>query len=211
VKVARPAVVSIRHKLGKDEAIRRMKAGLGSVKTGYGQLLQLNEEIWSGDRLAFRVTALKQQASGTIGVSEDHVRLEVTLPWLLAGLAHGAQANPRARSAHAGEEIVQPRVMAPEADMGTSMRSPSFKNIEKTCRTPARAMVPAGTFTRMACLQDYWRQRRRHSNWSSGPNGLFEKSIVTLAGPIADSSNKIRQIRKSRPTQLMIGSTIISE
>ena len=125
-------MVSIPHKLGKDEAIRRMKAGLGSVKTGYGQLLQVNENIWSGDRLAFRVTALKQQASGTIDASEDHVGLEVTLPWLLAGLAHGAQAmNPRARSAHAGEEIVQPRVMAPEADMGTSMRSPSFKNIEK--------------------------------------------------------------------------------
>ena len=52
MKVARPPVVSIPHKLGKDEAIRRMKAGLGSVKTGYGQLLQVNEEIWSGDCLA---------------------------------------------------------------------------------------------------------------------------------------------------------------
>jgi Putative polyhydroxyalkanoic acid system protein (PHA_gran_rgn) len=99
VKVARPPVVSIPHELGKDEAIRRMKAGLGSVKTGYGQLLQVNEEIWSGDRLAFRVTALKQQASGTIDASEDHVRLEVTLPWLLAGLAHGAQAMIRERGA----------------------------------------------------------------------------------------------------------------
>jgi hypothetical protein len=51
------------------------------ISRGYGQLLQVNEEIWSGDRLAFRVTALKQQASGTIDASEDHVRLKVTLPW----------------------------------------------------------------------------------------------------------------------------------
>jgi hypothetical protein len=27
--------------------------------------------------------------------------------------------------------LVQPRVMAPETDMVTSMRSPSFKNVEK--------------------------------------------------------------------------------
>ncbi len=95
--MAKPLIVSIPHKLGKDEAIRRMKAGLGSVKNQYGQLLQVNEEIWSGDRLAFSVTALKQNANGTIDVADDHVRLEVTLPWLLAGLAHGAQAMIRER------------------------------------------------------------------------------------------------------------------
>ncbi len=55
-------------------------------------MVQVNEEIWSGDRLAFSLTALKQNASGTIDVADDHVKLEVTLPWLLAGIAHGAQA-----------------------------------------------------------------------------------------------------------------------
>jgi len=95
--MAQPFIVSIPHKLGKDEATRRLKAGLGSVKNQYGQMLQVNEEIWSGDRLAFSITALKQNASGTIDVADDHVRLEVTLPWLLAGLAHGAQAIIRER------------------------------------------------------------------------------------------------------------------
>ena len=95
--MAQPFIVSIPHKLGKDEATRRLKAGLGSVKNQYGQMLQVNEEIWSGDRLAFSITALKQNASGTINVADDHVRLEVTLPWLLAGLAHGAQAMIRER------------------------------------------------------------------------------------------------------------------
>jgi putative polyhydroxyalkanoic acid system protein len=96
--VPQPFIVSIPHKLGKEEAIRRMKTGLGSIKTQYAHLLQVNEEIWSGDRLAFQVTALKQQASGTIDVADDHVRLEVTLPWLLAGLAHGAQTMIRERA-----------------------------------------------------------------------------------------------------------------
>lgn len=95
--MAQPFVVSIPHKLGKEEAIRRMQAGLGKIKAQYGQVLQIDEEIWSGDRLAFRLTALKQQASGTIDVAEDHVKLEVMLPWLLAGLAHGAQAMIRER------------------------------------------------------------------------------------------------------------------
>ena len=95
--MAEPFIVSIPHKLGKVEATRRLKAGLGSVKNQYGQMLQVNEEIWSGDRLAFSITALKQNASGTIDVADDHVRLEVTLPWLLAGLAHGAQAMIRER------------------------------------------------------------------------------------------------------------------
>ncbi len=93
----KPLIVSIPHKLGKDEALRRIKSGLGSIKSQYAQVLQVNEEIWSGDRLAFRVTALKSQASGTLDVADDHVRLEVTLPWLLAGLAHGAQAMIRER------------------------------------------------------------------------------------------------------------------
>jgi hypothetical protein len=95
--VPQPFIVSIPHKLGKEEALRRLKSGLGSLKTQYAHLVQVNEEIWSGDRLAFRITALKQQASGTLDVAEDHVKVEVILPWLLAGLAHGAQAVIRER------------------------------------------------------------------------------------------------------------------
>jgi hypothetical protein len=96
--VAQPFIVSIPHKLGKDEATRRLKAGLGSIRSEYGKILQVHEEIWSGDRLAFQLTALKQRVGGTISVAEDHVRLEVMLPWLLAGLAHGVQATIRARA-----------------------------------------------------------------------------------------------------------------
>src|SRR4051794_1192154 len=101
--MSKPLIVTIPHKLGKEEAIRRMKAGLGSFRSQYGQLLQIHEEIWSGDRMSFRVTAMKQQVSGIIDVAEDHVQLEVALPWLLAGLAHGAQAMIRSR----GERMLE--------------------------------------------------------------------------------------------------------
>ena len=95
--MAEPLVVSIPHKLGKDEALRRIKAGLSGVEARYAQIFKVEEEIWSGDRLSFRLVAMKQTVSGTLDVAEDRVRLEVMLPWLLARLASGVQAVIRDR------------------------------------------------------------------------------------------------------------------
>ncbi|MFY9696276.1 MAG: polyhydroxyalkanoic acid synthase, partial [Xanthobacteraceae bacterium] len=64
--MSKPLVVSIPHHLGKDEAVRRLKSGLGSVRTSYGHLFNVQEETWSDNRLQFRVSALGQAASGTI-------------------------------------------------------------------------------------------------------------------------------------------------
>lgn len=89
--MSKSVTVSIPHRLGRAEAVRRLQAGLGGVRTGYGHLLTVQEEVWTGDHLAFRVSALGQSAAGTIDVADDHVRLEVTLPWLLARLAEKIQ------------------------------------------------------------------------------------------------------------------------
>jgi len=53
--------------------------------------LKVEEERWDGDRMIFRVRALGQAASGHLDVADDHVRLEVTLPWLLQRFAEVAQ------------------------------------------------------------------------------------------------------------------------
>ena len=45
------------------------------------------DEAWSGDHLDFRAGVLGQTTTGTIDVAEDHVRVEVQLPWLLGVLA----------------------------------------------------------------------------------------------------------------------------
>ena len=82
-----PLVVSIPHRLGKQEAVRRLKTGLGQARTGFSHLMSVDEEVWNGDSLTFRLRALGQSASGTIEVQEDHLRLEVALPWLLAKLS----------------------------------------------------------------------------------------------------------------------------
>jgi hypothetical protein len=85
--MSQPLVVTIPHRLGREEALRRIKSGLATARAHYSALLTINEEIWTGDQLAFRVSAVGQSATGLIDVADAHVRLEVTLPWLLAKLA----------------------------------------------------------------------------------------------------------------------------
>jgi hypothetical protein len=91
-----PLVVSIPHRLGRDEATRRLKAGLTRAASSI-PVLKVDEERWDGDRMMFRVRALGQAASGHIDVADDHVRLEVTLPWLLQRFAEVAQIAIRNR------------------------------------------------------------------------------------------------------------------
>src|SRR5690242_7917972 len=89
--MSEPPVVVIPHRLGKDEALRRIKEGRGRAKAEFASLLALDEEVWTGDRLALQPTALGQHASGFVDVYEAGVRLGITLPWLLARFAHAAQ------------------------------------------------------------------------------------------------------------------------
>jgi hypothetical protein len=79
--------VTIPHRLGKEEALRRIKNGIGEARTTFASVLTIKEETWNGDTLAFRVNALAQEVAGTIAVAEDRVKLDVELPWLLAKLA----------------------------------------------------------------------------------------------------------------------------
>ena len=89
--MSNPLIVSIPHRLGKDEAVRRIKSGLDRAIQQFGSMVRVDEEVWTGSRLTFRVTALSQAASGTIDVADDHARIEIELPWLLARLASRIQ------------------------------------------------------------------------------------------------------------------------
>ena len=80
--MSEPLVVNIPHQLGKEEALRRVKPALGKASQSF-PILQVDQEVWSGERMDFRVKAIGQVAVGNVQVSDTHVRLEVTLPWLL--------------------------------------------------------------------------------------------------------------------------------
>ena len=80
--VTEPIVITIAHKLGKEEALRRIRPALAKACETF-PLLRAEQETWSDDRMDFRVRALGQFVAGNVTVGEDTVRLEVTLPWLL--------------------------------------------------------------------------------------------------------------------------------
>ncbi len=91
-----PLVVSIPHRLGREEAVRRLKAGLARAAASI-PVMQVEEERWSGDSMNFRIRALGQVATGQVDVADDQVRVEVVLPWLLQRFAEMAQATIRKR------------------------------------------------------------------------------------------------------------------
>ena len=91
-----PLVVSIPHSLGRDEAMRRLKTGLSRAASSV-PVLQVDEERWEDKRMVFRVRALGQAAAGHVDVEDDHVKVEVVLPWLLQRFAEAAQTAIRNR------------------------------------------------------------------------------------------------------------------
>jgi hypothetical protein len=91
-----PLVVSIPHSLGREEAMRRLKTGLSRAATSV-PMISVDEERWEDNRMIFRVRAMGQAAAGHVDVADDHVRVEVVLPWLLQRFAEAAQAMIRSR------------------------------------------------------------------------------------------------------------------
>jgi hypothetical protein len=91
LSMSAPLVVAIPHRLGREEAVRRLKTGLTRAAANV-PILKVDEERWENDQMIFRVRALGQVASGNVQVAEDHVRLEVTLPLLLQRFAEMAKA-----------------------------------------------------------------------------------------------------------------------
>lgn len=85
--MSQPLVVSIPHRLGKDEALRRLKSGFSQARTNFSGVMSMSEETWNGDQVSFRIGVMGQQAQGTVDVNETEVRVAVELPWLLARIA----------------------------------------------------------------------------------------------------------------------------
>jgi len=77
----------IGHRLGKMEAVRRLKEGLARTDGHLGAMITVDQETWQEDTVRFRMRALGQTAAATIEVLDDALRIEVSLPWLLAQAA----------------------------------------------------------------------------------------------------------------------------
>ena len=78
------AIVS--HRLGKVEAVRRLKEGFARTDGTLG-LIAIEQQAWEGDTLRLRMGALGQTAAASIEVLDDTLRIEVSLPRFLANVA----------------------------------------------------------------------------------------------------------------------------
>ncbi|MFZ5618444.1 MAG: polyhydroxyalkanoic acid system family protein [Pseudomonadota bacterium] len=87
--MARPITVTLSHDLGAAEARRRLCEGFGRIRSSLsGGMMFAFEETWTKeDQLRFQAKGLGQTISGVIDVFPQHVRIEATLPDLLASLA----------------------------------------------------------------------------------------------------------------------------
>lgn len=87
--MARPVTVTVSHDLGKEEARKRIADGFGRLKQAMGGGLVFSfAEEWTGeDQLTFTARGIGQNIVGKIDVFPQHVRIEATLPDLLASVA----------------------------------------------------------------------------------------------------------------------------
>jgi len=87
--MARAVTIMLKHDLGADEAARRLREGFGRIRTSLsGGMMFHFEESWASDTaLRFTARGLGQTITGAIDVFPQHVRIEASLPALLASLA----------------------------------------------------------------------------------------------------------------------------
>lgn len=93
----KPIVVDLPHKLGVEEAKRRMQGGIGRLKDHVPGGAAEVETSWTGDRMHLRVQAMGQEVVGHVDVEERLVRLEVSLPPFLSFFASKVESLMRSR------------------------------------------------------------------------------------------------------------------
>ena len=89
-----PIQVDLPHKLGRDEARRRIANNIHKLKEHIPGGAQV-ESSWAGDELDLSVQAMGQAINAKIGVEETVVRVRVLLPGMLAMFAAPIEAMLR--------------------------------------------------------------------------------------------------------------------
>jgi hypothetical protein len=92
-----PVVVTVSHALGREQALLRIKDGIEQFRR-MPTPIQIEQEIWTGYHLDFRLRALGQSCVGTIDVFSDSIRLDVTLTGILGFAAKSALALAKKRA-----------------------------------------------------------------------------------------------------------------
>lgn len=87
-----PIEVDLPHKLGRDEARRRIATNIHKLREHIPGGASHVDSKWSGDELGLTVHALGQAVETKIAVEETRVRVRVMLPGMLAMFARPIEA-----------------------------------------------------------------------------------------------------------------------
>lgn len=90
--MAAPIDVSLPHKLGREEARRRIASNIGGLKDHIPGGASHVTSNWVGDRLDLQIHAMGQQVEAQITVEETKVRCHVMLPGMLGLFAAPIEA-----------------------------------------------------------------------------------------------------------------------
>jgi len=93
----RPIDVDLPHRLGKDEAKRRLGGNIGKLADHIPGGAAQVESSWAGDTLNLTITALGQQVAAEVEVMEAKVHCRVMLPGMLALFAGPIEAMLKAK------------------------------------------------------------------------------------------------------------------
>lgn len=87
--MSRPVTVILKHNLGAVEAGRRFREGFDRIRQSLsgGMMFRFEERWTSEENLRFTAKGLGQTIDGAVDIFPEHVRIEATLPGLLASLA----------------------------------------------------------------------------------------------------------------------------
>ena|SRR5690349_3819701 len=89
--MSQPIQVDLPHKLGKEEARRRIAANVHKLKDHIPGGADV-QSAWAGDQLRLDIGAMGQTVSAAIDVLEDKVHLQVLLPGMLGMFSGVIQA-----------------------------------------------------------------------------------------------------------------------
>lgn len=92
--MSNPLTVDLPHKLGAEEARRRIERNVGKLADHIPGGARVGSR-WTGNRLDLDIGAMGQQVAAEIDIQETIVRLKVTLPPALAFF--GAMLEPLIR------------------------------------------------------------------------------------------------------------------
>ena len=84
IDTTEPITVTISHKLGREEAKRRIDNGLGVIRAEIAPYVRSVDYHWAGDYLLdLNASAMMQTITGRIEIYEDFIKIEFGLPRLL--------------------------------------------------------------------------------------------------------------------------------